>query len=158
MCSWLVATRRVKRVRVFFLQVGHTHILIDMIFGIISRRIKENELVTPDDLIKNINTTLADKKRYNPSPVYWLRFLYDFKGWAEKQMPMWSVGPLCRSEQSDVDGAYKGMRDLVFSPHDGLAKIQYREGIFENDLAYRPDQGAARTIKALPSGPPPFAP
>jgi hypothetical protein len=158
MCSWLVATGRVKRVRVFFLQVGHTHILIDMIFGIISRRIKENELVTPDDLIKNINTTLADKKRYNPSPVYWLRFLYDFKGWAEKQMPMWSVGPLCRSEQSDVDGAYKGMRDLVFSPHDGLAKIQYREGIFENDLAYRPDQGAAKTIKALPSGPPPFAP
>ena len=35
--AWLVASGYFKRVRVFFLMVGHTHIIIDQIFGVITK-------------------------------------------------------------------------------------------------------------------------
>ena len=40
MAAWLVATGRCRRVRVFFLDVGHTHVVIDQIFGVVTRGLR----------------------------------------------------------------------------------------------------------------------
>jgi len=69
MASWLVKSGKVKRVRVFFLLVGHTHIIIDQIFGVITVRLRRSELLTPADLIDNIERTLADNLDYLPHDV-----------------------------------------------------------------------------------------
>ena len=75
MASWLVATKRVKQVRVFFLMVGHTHVLIDQIFGVITVNIRGKEILLPERLMSHIDAALVKCPQYEAQPVEWLHSL-----------------------------------------------------------------------------------
>ena len=62
--AWLTAAGYFKRVRVFFLMVGHTHIIIDQIFGVITKYIKGRELLDVPALRNAIDATLVKNPQY----------------------------------------------------------------------------------------------
>ena len=68
MCAWLVASGRFKQVRVLFLMVGHTHVIIDHIFGVITVGLRRKELLLPEDLVRNIEASLAENPQYMSKP------------------------------------------------------------------------------------------
>ena len=86
MCAWLVSSGKVQQVRVLFLPVGHTHILIDHIFGVITVGLRRTELLVPSALVRNIDTTLAENPQYMAKPVRILNCLFDFKAWTSSTM------------------------------------------------------------------------
>ena len=158
MGAWLVATGRVKQVRIFFLMVGHTHIIIDQIFGVVSVSLRGKEILLPQQLISTIDGSLAKKPSYMAQPVTWLRCLYDFWDWS-KQMDMpngVAEGAFKRQGLADEEGTYNGMYDFVFNPDkEQLALMQYRE---RHDYALRPEgEKGVPVIRKLPTGPPRLA-
>ena len=113
MGAWLVATKRFKQVRVYFLPVGHTHILIDQIFGVITSALRQREILTPERLVSHINGALARNTQYNAQPVQWLHSLFDVWAWYKecvisKEEP---EGLFKRPQMVDADGRYYGMND-----------------------------------------------
>ena len=158
MGAWLVATGRVKQVRIFFLMVGHTHIIIDQIFGVISVNLRGKEILLPEELIKLIDASMAKNPTYKAQPTTWLRCLYDFWGWS-KQMDLHrncAEGAFKRQGLTDEEGTYSGMYDFIFNPDkEHLALMQYRE---RHDFPLRPAGGnGVPTIQKLPVGPPSLA-
>ena len=158
MGAWLVATGRVKQVRIFFLMVGHTHIIIDQIFGVVSVSLRGKEILLPQQLISTIDGSLAKKPSYMAQPVTWLRCLYDFWDWS-KQMDMpngVAEGAFKRQGLADEEGTYNGMYDFVFNPDkEQLALMQYRE---RHDYELRPEgEKGVPVIRKLPTGPPRLA-
>eukprot|EP00966_Prymnesium_polylepis_P145128 3351300-Prymnesium_polylepis.1 len=118
MGAWRVATGRVKQVRIFFLMVDHTHIIIDQIFGVVSVNLRGKEILLPQELIENIDASMAKKPTQMAQPVTWLRCVYDFWAWS-KQMDMYSTvaaGAFKRQGLADEDGTYAGMYDFIFNP------------------------------------------
>ena len=127
MCAWLVASGRVKQVRCLFLMVGHTHVIIDHIFGVITVGLRRKELLLPEDLVRNIEASLAENPQYMAKPVQSLHCLWDFKRWCES-MEMQSIKRLFRGHVQDKEGTYTGMYDLLFSRHrTDMCRLQYRE-------------------------------
>jgi hypothetical protein len=116
MAAWLVASGRFKQVRVFFLHVGHTHVIIDQIFGVITVGLRRQELLLPEDLIANIEATLAKNPKYMAEPVEELHQLWDFTRWVKSQMAPIHIKRICGAEQvADEAGAYHGMKDFIFN-------------------------------------------
>ncbi len=62
-----------------FLMVGHTHVIIDHIFGVVTVGLRRKELLTPEDLEQNINASLTANPQYMAKPVRKLHCLWDFK-------------------------------------------------------------------------------
>ena len=151
--AWL-ASVKVKQVRVYFLPVGHTHIIIDQIFGIITVGLRRVELLTPRALMMNIDATMAANPQYSPKPTEWLHCLWDFSSWAKKQLQHHPLGRLFGGEVQDEDGEYKGMFDFLITRHDkDFARLQYREHCSH---PYLPESGPCLTIKHRPTSPPPL--
>ena len=157
MCAWLVSSGKVKQVRVLFLMVGHTHIIIDHIFGVITVGLRRKELLVPEDLVQNIQASLAENPQYMAKPVEILWCLWDFKKWCEETMKPSPCERLFGGNVQDSEGSYSGMYDFVFTrpgTHQGLAVMKYREHPFH---AWLPEASCgATTIQCLPSTPPEF--
>ena len=154
MAAWLVASGRFKQVRVFFLHVGHTHIIIDQIFGVVTVGLRRQELLLPEDLIANIETTLAANPKYMAQPLQELHHLWDFAGWVKSEMGPCNVGRICQAEKvSDAEGAYSGMRDFIFNTDaENLVRLQYRE---QHDHPLLPaNSTGCKVITKLPAQPP----
>ena len=128
MCAWLVASKKVSQVRVLFLMVGHTHVIIDHIFGVVTVGLRRKELVTPEDLAQNINASLAANPQYLAKPIQVLHCLWDWKNWCLKELKPTKIARLFRGNVQDESGAYNGMFDLLFSSSGtGLPLLKYRE-------------------------------
>jgi hypothetical protein len=128
MCAWLVASGRFKQVRVLFLLVGHTHVIIDHIFGVVTVGLRRKELLLPSDLIQNINGSLAENPQYMAKPVQTLHCLWDFKAWCKATMETVPIDRLFKGNVQDIEGSYSGMYDLLFKSHrTDLVRLQYRE-------------------------------
>ena len=149
--AWMAGTK-VQQVRVFFLPVGHTHILIDHIFGIITVGLRRVELLTPEDLMANIDGSMARNPIYSAKPTQWLHCLFDFTSWAKSELQLNPLSRLFDGEIQDEDGNYNGMFDLLFTRDSkDIALLQYREHCSH---PYLPTTGPCLTIKKLPLFPP----
>jgi hypothetical protein len=73
-------------VHVFFLDVGHTHVIIDQIFGVVTKGLVGNEFLFVEDLMANIDDTLAGIPDYQAHRVERLHCLFDFTSWAKDSM------------------------------------------------------------------------
>ena len=156
MGCWLVATGRFKQVRVFFLHVGHTHVIIDQIFGVITVGLRGREVLLPEDLIANIEATLHANPKYMGQPLEVLHHLWDFTSWVDKEMKPKKVGRICGAEKvADEAGAYHGMKDFIFNADpEKLARLQYRE---QHDHPLLPaGSTGCQVITCLPTAPPPL--
>ena len=114
MSAWLVKTGRFKRVRVFFLLVGHTHVIIDQIFGAITKGTVGDELITPQDMIANINGTCADNPAWMAKPVKWLHCVFDYTTWYKTHFKLANIERIFDGDISCQDGSYAGMNDFLF--------------------------------------------
>jgi hypothetical protein len=152
--SWLVGTKRVKQVRVFFLYVGHTHIIIDQIFGVITVNLRGKPILLPERLMSLIDQAVAKNPQYQGVPVQWLRSLFDFWAFTKEMKTRNTEGLFKRPEITDEAGKYAGMSDFTFK-HDSehLALLQYRE---QHDFAWRPEGAGIPIITTLPTKPPPL--
>lgn len=154
MAAWLVASGRFKQVRVFFLPVGHTHVIIDQIFGVITVGLRRHELLLPEDLIANIEATLASNPKYMGQPLQELHHLWDFNAWVKNEMGPCNVKRICGAEKvADAEGAYTGMRDFIFNTDpENLVRLQYRE---QHDHPLLPENSTGcKVINKLPRQPP----
>ena len=149
--AWLAATK-VRQVRVYFLPVGHTHIIIDHIFGVITVGLRRKELLLPRELMQNIDESMASCPVYSAKPTQWLHCLWDFSDWAKKTIQHHPLERLFGGDVQDEDGTYTGMYDLLFTRDEtNFALLQYREHCSH---AYQPSSGPCLTIKHLPTAPP----
>ena len=162
MAAWLVASGKVKQVRIFFLGVGHTHVIIDQIFGVVTTGTKREELTIPNDLIMNINATLKKNSVYKSKPTVWLRSLFDFHAWAAAKSGLHAKNSVTTYNSSvqltDSQGPFTGMYDFLISqsPNYCGASMVYRESI---KFEYRGDEnGGVEVIRNFPREPPRLAP
>lgn len=149
-------TTKISHVRVFFLPVGHTHIIIDQIFGVITVGLRRQEILLPDDLKRNINTTLARNVEYMAKPCRELFCLYDMTAWGKSMSLHKDIGRLFSGNVQDEHGTYTGMYDFMIKRDaDNIAVLFYRES---HEHAWWPASGkGALLITKLPSSPPPLA-
>ena len=77
--AWLQSIGYFKRVRVFFLMVGHTHVIIDQIFGVITKYIKGRELLNVPALCNAIDSVMVKNPQYEAKQTSMLHALFDFK-------------------------------------------------------------------------------
>ena len=82
--AWIVQRKWAKRVRIFFLTKGHTHVLIDQCFGSITKVIRGRSVLTLDALLESIKETIDRSKKYMGKNVQRLHHLFDFKSFFEK--------------------------------------------------------------------------
>ena len=156
MAAWLVKSGRFKRVRVFFLMVGHTHVIIDQIFGAITTGTKGHELMVPEDLIENINATCSMNPQWKPKKVRWLKALFDFSSWVTLMEP-YKFRSLFDGDVSDEYDSFQGEFDFLFylEQRTEEVRLQYRE---HNTHSYRPSNSpGALTIKHVPLQAPDYA-
>ena len=116
MAAWLVQMGYFKRVRVFFLMVGHTHVIIDQIFGVITKSIKARQLLEVRQLVECIEGTLLANPQYCGKPVQLPQAMWDFKSFCKatlggvKSLTYLTGNPLYFDEQ----GGWGGYRDFLF--------------------------------------------
>jgi hypothetical protein len=118
-CSWLCATFKFERVTVFFLIKGHTHVIIDQIFGVITTHIKHMEILVPSVLQEQIDAVLAKVKNqsYQAKPTRFQHCLFDFKKLVADLGGSIPLHGLCnRKGYSDGLGDFKGLHEFVFRP------------------------------------------
>ena len=118
-CSWLCATFKFERVTVFFLIKGHTHVIIDQIFGVITTHIKHMEILVPSVLQEQIDAVLAKVKNqsYQAKPTRFQHCLFDFKKLVADLGGSIPLHGLCnRKGYSDGLGDFKGLHEFVFLP------------------------------------------
>lgn len=129
MCAWLVATFKFRRIRVFFLHKGHTHVIIDQIFGVITSHLKFKRILTLSKLMENIDNTMFMNPQYEGTPVKMLYCLFDFVRFAAEELGGINVLQRLASAPSYVDehGRFDGCHDFVFF-QGGLygCLLQYR--------------------------------
>jgi hypothetical protein len=159
MACWLVATRRCRRVHVFFLDVGHTHVIIDQIFGVVTKGLVGNEFLFVEDLMANIDDTLAGIPDYQAHRVERLHCLFDFTSWAKDSMGLHPFGRATGQSRTDTseNGTFKSMHDfMVGSGGPGeMPRMQYRG--YSTDM-WQPSTGrGALIIKSVPESPPKLA-
>ena len=124
MASWLVQAGYFKRVRVFFLLVGHTHIVIDQVFGVITKNIKSQQLLEVQDLVAAIGASLLTNPQYQAKPVKVLPALWDFKAFVAQLGRLATVTYLTGNQQYyDAEGSWNGYHDFLFDDR-GLSMRQ----------------------------------
>ena len=114
--AWLTAAGYFKRVRVFFLMVGHTHIIIDQIFGVITKYIKGRELLDVPALRNAIDATLVKNPQYEAKQTRLLHALFDFKAFAKEGLGgLHPMKYLCgHPTYWDEVGGWNGFHDFLF--------------------------------------------
>ena len=132
--GWLVGTGLFRRVRVFFLMVGHTHIIIDQIFGVITKYVKRSELFTVPDLENVINYAMSNNTQYQAQDVRVLTALFDFFSFGKEKVglnPATYIGG--HPTYWDEFGLWRGYRDFLFTVNaatENMAEsvqLQYRQ-------------------------------
>ena len=76
--GWLVKMGFCRRVRLFFLPKGHTHVIIDQIFGCITKYIRARHVYTFKSLLGCIRDVLSKATKYNGKCTKRLHHLYDW--------------------------------------------------------------------------------
>ena len=135
--------------------VGHTHVIIDQVFGVVTKGIRGQEILLPERLMSHIDAAVAKCPQYQAQPVEWLHSLWDFWGWS-KQMGLIknaAEGAFKRPELTDEQGKYQGMSDFIFTwNREHLALCQYRE---YHEYPLRPEGSPGiPIIQKLPEHPP----
>ena len=127
--SWLVASGYFKRVRVFFLMVGHTHVIIDQIFGVITKHVKGRELLDVPALERAIDVTMATNSQYEGKPTSMLRALFDFKSFATQDLGgLQPLKYLCGNPVYWDDlGGWNGFHDFLFEGTTDGATLRMRQ-------------------------------
>ena len=151
MAAWLVKSGRFKQVRVYFLLVGHTHIIIDQIFGAITTGTRGVEMFLPEDLISNIEDTCKENPQWMAKPVRWLKSLFDFAKWTDLMEP-YPIKRLFDGEISDEQHTYQGMQDFQFLSAQDDVLLQYRE--HHTHPFFPLNSPGCKTIKVCPMVPP----
>ena len=145
--AWLVSKCYFKRVRVFFLMVGHTHIIIDQIFGVITKYVKKKEILTVQAMNDTVDAAMVANPQYEAKKTVYTRALFDFTGFAKKQLGGLHPFKYISGHPTFWDdlGAWGGYHDFLFEKAvDGLATVRTRQSTQD---AY---QAPAQTIKTLP--------
>ena len=147
--SWLVAIGLFKRVRVFFLMVGHTHIVIDQIFGVITKRLKAREVLDVPALFSLIDAVMAKNPKYEAKSTVLLRALFDFKGFVKDHFgaPHPNMYLTGHPTYWDEIGTWNGYHDFLFTSPGLTAEdttVRYRQST--RDAYMEP----ARTIEKVP--------
>jgi hypothetical protein len=145
--GWLVQKKLVKRVRVFFLIKGHTHVVIDQAFGSITKFLRNHHVYTVQQMVKDIEEVLTRSQKYKGKKVQRLHHLFDWSLYFEKAHS--GLGGFATSAfngdgyhdfqialNSEGKAAMK-LRKYAFTPefvHEGPEGGFYifREGGFEN--------------------------
>ena len=81
----------------------------------IAKRAASNETSVgncPEDLVRNIEASLAENPQYMAKPVQILHCLWDFKAWSGT-MKIENIQRLYRGHIQDKEGTYNGMYDLA---------------------------------------------
>lgn len=156
--AWLVASGKVKQVRIFFLKVGHTHVIIDQIFGNIAVSLKGREILTCEELEQIINETCDAHPQWAAQKVRRLYSLFDVKQWTDDAMGHAVFRNANRACAGDEQGSYNGMYDFLFKTHPTYrVAVSYRE---DAQFPWRPydSPGGCKVINNLPEAPPELAP
>ena len=82
--GWLVQMRYVKRVRIFFLMKGHTHVIIDQAFGAITKHLRCQNVYTVQQMIQYIADVLSRSSKYSGRKVQRLHHLFDWSSFFDK--------------------------------------------------------------------------
>ena len=154
--AWLVETGQVLRVRLFFLPKGHTHILIDQLFGRITVGCRGKTIPSVADLLRIISEQMARKSARK----------YSFKS-AESLQHTWSWTEFLRSARRHTIGGmntaefnYGGYHDLLITADsEGSARFSCRQS--SQSTFYEPQdqpQGALIWKDGPPRGLPGVAP
>ena len=155
--AWLVSSGKVRRVRLFYLMVGHTHIIIDQIFGVITKPLKKSELLVPRHLMDHIDTVLRSNPQYRAKPTRWLHNNLDWDGFKTEHLQPLAIKSITGHKSFyDEHGRFKGHHDLLFqlSQQAGSAaertRMQYR---VSTEAPYLPSNGdeGIKVIKNVPA-------
>ena len=129
-CAWLVATGKFRRVRVFFLMVGHTHVVIDQIFGVITTGLRQRQLLLPEDMMNGINRILDKSPQYQPHNCAWLRTVFDWKSFVRDDCKLFpTLKNLFRQNNYVVDAKghlnskFNGWHDIHFNTTEPSRKL-----------------------------------
>ena len=82
--GWLVQKKLVKRVRIFFLIKGHTHVVIDQAFGSITKFLRSHNVYTVQQMVKDIEEVLTRSQKYKGKKVQRLHHLFDWSSYFDK--------------------------------------------------------------------------
>lgn len=83
--GWLLHKfRSIKRVRIFFLVKGHTHVIIDQAFGAITKYIRSRSVHTMNELLDAVKTVLNRSRKYLGRRILRLHHLYDWPAFFHK--------------------------------------------------------------------------
>ena len=152
---WLVQCGFCKRVRIFFLRVGHTHIFIDHIFGTVTKGIRV-ALLSESALIESIRASCESKPTYMLQHCDTLHFVWNFTQWWESAL---DDGKL-----SNAFGGYTSQSWLSHGYYDfvarepanvarGPAELIFRKSSQASD--WKPDGEPVRIfVDGLPQGSP----
>ena len=148
--AWLVETGQVLRVRLFFLPKGHTHILIDQLFGRITVGCRGKTIPSVPDLLQVITDQMSKPRSRK----------YSFKS-AESLQHTWNWTVFLRSAGRHPIGGmntsefnYGGYHDiLITSDSEGKACFRCRQS--SQSTFYEPQdqpQGALIWKDGPPTG------
>ena len=127
-CAWLVDSGKVRQVRIFFLDVGHTHIIIDQIFGVITVGLRRDELLTVGELITNIDVTLHENLAYQAANCVQLFGIHNWVSFVKDECKIHKFTHANQLQKQDEQGQYKGLHDFIITKQPtGFALMQYRE-------------------------------
>jgi hypothetical protein len=128
-------------VRLYFLDVGHTHIIIDQIFGVITVGLRREELLTLQDLTNNIHCTLSSNPKYQPwkKGCQLVLGVTDWRDYFLKDCGVHQFDHCNQLQRVDEHGKYKGMHDMIITlAPDGHSRLKYRE---KHNFEYLPEVG-----------------
>ena len=97
-CGWLVQKGFVKRVRIFFLSKGHTHVIIDQAFGRITKFIRNRSIFTVQQLLEAIVEVLS-RGAVQGKKTTRLHHLYDWDTFFLKMD--WNLGGFATNQFGD---------------------------------------------------------
>lgn len=76
LCSFLVGSGIFDKVKLFFQLVGHTHNEVDALFGLLARRFRYHQVLSPDDLAETIKSSNRSVRS-----VSWRLGIWDYRSW-----------------------------------------------------------------------------
>lgn len=85
-CALMVGVGLVKKIKLSFLPVGHTHEDIDQLFSRLAARLRQTDVITLRDMIDTITRSYTTPSGINPA-VHVVNELPDFKRWFAADVP-----------------------------------------------------------------------
>ena len=156
LAAWLCDSKKCRQVRLYFLDVGHTHVIIDQIFGVITVGLRREELLTLECLVLNISTTLKENPSYQPKDCTVLYAVFDWESFFKQQCGIVNFTHANQFKRQDAEGQFHGMHDFLFTRQPaGLSLMQYRE---QFDFPFLPENShGVAVLRRLPTSMPELA-